>query len=317
MHMLLGRRKTGLRWENSASPLVDVSDVCAIFKACFALGGATAMLQLVNRDAFLAATRQALASSERATEIEARAHPEAGFGITYHSFGTDNDVLGKLLAEMCSVLHDCEKKRLTTMATQSWVHGGLWWLRHYVGAFLADMALSGVRIPELPVLGPADDGPRLLIRWLQARSTNRQLGGDFALIASLHGAIFHTFAMRTRSDPVLSYPTVLAQEWCPDDSSNLYECRHGIGHGVLYAVWLRRAELAAYTTCNQVRPYTPAPMTAEEQQTIDRICDEADRVPTSASVFTYGHGCRSGSGHSGLLFTRQFGAYGIGAFEDG
>lgn len=202
----------------------------------------------------------------------------------------------------------------------------VWWLRHYVGAFLADMALSGVRIPELPVLGPADDGPRFLIRWLQARSTNRRLGGDFALNASLHGAIFHTFAMRTRSDPALSYPTVLAREWCPDDSSNLYECRHGIGHGVLYAVWLRRAELAALCTttcdctcctCNQLRPYTPSPMTAEEQQTIDRICDEADRVPTSASVFTYGHGCRSGSGHSGLLFTRQFGAYGIGAFEDG
>lgn len=317
VHMLPGRRKPGRRWENSASPLVDMSDVCAIFKACFALGGATAMLQLVNRDAFFAATQQALASSERATEIEARAHSDPGFGITYHSFGTDNDVLGGLLAELCSVLQDCDKKRLTTMATQSWLHGGLWWLRHYAGAFLADKALSGVRIPELPVLGLADDGPRALIRWLQARSTTRQLGGDFALIASLHGAIFHAFAMRTRSDLVLSYPTVLAQEWCPDGSSNLYECRHGIGHGVLYAVWLRRAELEAYTTCNQVRPYTPAPMTAEEQQTIDRICDEADRIPTSASVFTYGHGCRSGSGHSGLLFTRQFAAYGIGAFEDG
>lgn len=317
VHMLPGRRKPGLRWENSASPLVDVSDVCAVFEACFTLGGATAMLQLVNRDAFFAATQQALASSERATEIEARAHPEPGFGITYYSVGTDNDVFGKSLAEMCSVVQDCEKQRLTAMATQSWVHGGLWWLRHYVGAFLADKALSGVRIPEIPMLGPADDGPRALIRWLQARSTNRQLGGDFALIASLHGAIFHAFAMRTRSDPALSYPTALAQEWCPDDSSNLYECRHGIGHGVLYAVWLRRAGLAPYTTCNQVRPFTPAPMTAEEQQTIDRMCDDADRIPTSASVFTYGHGCRSGSGHSGLLFTRQFGAYGIGAFEDG
>ena len=73
VHMLPGRRKPGLRWENSASPLVDVSDVCTIFEACFALGGATAMLQLVNRDAFFAATQQALASSERATEIEARA----------------------------------------------------------------------------------------------------------------------------------------------------------------------------------------------------------------------------------------------------
>ena len=124
--MLPGRRKTGLRWvENSASPLVDMSDICAIFKACFALGGATAMLQLVNHDAFLAATQQALASSERATEIEPRAHPEPGFGIIYHGFGTDNDVLGKLLADMCSVLHDCEKKRRTTMVTQSWVHGGL------------------------------------------------------------------------------------------------------------------------------------------------------------------------------------------------
>ena len=99
------------------------------------------------------------------------------------------------------------------------------------------------------------------MRWCVARFN--VCDADFDHIAALHGArprthgcapkarktslpvgtgaLFHTLGHMA---PLVRFPAEFAQRVCPDDASNVYECRHGIGHGVLYAVWLQRPELA-------------------------------------------------------------------------
>ena len=318
INMLPGGQGHGPGWESSASPLVDIGNVCAIFEAAFSLGGARATLQLVNRDEFLTATKLAL--SEHASGIFVAA-AEQGFGITYNK--GKGDVFGKPISETRPVLKD---SRLTVGATRSWLNGALWWLRHYTGAFLADKILSGGRIPELAEKRDTAEASAELIRWLQAKSTYRRMKSDFALIASLHGAIFHTFAMlsRAKNTTAVEYPVERALQWCPDTVVNKYECRHGIGHGIHLAIWLRRPELANYSACNQLRPYTPAPSSAEEWQSIHQACNQSDLVQaqldhmqnrTEKDGLTFGYGCRSGTQHSDILFNRRFSAYGISALE--
>tara|TARA_B110001452_G_scaffold251253_1_gene240166 strand:+ start:713 stop:2467 length:1755 start_codon:yes stop_codon:yes gene_type:complete len=304
----------------SVSPLVSIDGVCEVFDAALALGGATAVLQLVNRDAFYHATVSAIAESERASELEVRVAPEGGWGLTYHRAGSGGtrDVNGQTIAEVAAKvwLGDGAQLRLVTMATLSWLHGGVWWLRHYAGVFLAQRVLEGFRIPELPA---SDDAATELILWLQKPATYQLLWSDFALIASLHGAILQTIANLTRvgDSSMLSYPAVLAQRWCPDGVINVYECRHGVGHGIFYTIIMRRPELAGYSLCQQLRPFTLATISPSEWETSEAICAEADALQTSQRTFTFGHGCRSGFGHSHWLFEPTLAAYGVAASEAG
>lgn len=188
----------------------------------------------------------------------------------------------------------------------AWVHGGLWWLRHYAGAFLAEKAME---------VAPAT-GPTALINWIQNTKRGLSPKNDFALTAALHGAIFHTLATLSHQKPITSYPAELAQKWCPDKYTTVhfnYECRHGVGHGIYYVVALSHSELANYSASNQLRPYSYQ-ISKPDVVAIQHICHEAGRIPTAAPT-SFSKGCFSGTGHSMLLFDTKYTAYGISAFE--
>mmetsp|Transcript_11623 Transcript_11623/g.38430 ORF Transcript_11623/g.38430 Transcript_11623/m.38430 type:complete len:170 (-) Transcript_11623:167-676(-) len=162
------------------------------------------------------------------------------------------------------------------------------------------------------------------MRWCVARFN--VCDADFDHIAALHGALFHTLGHMA---PLVRFPAEFAQRVCPDDASNVYECRHGIGHGVLYAVWLQRPELAGYSVRHQPRPYGLERATEEERRAVDAMCEQADALPSEPylSVDTsgvpgyivdmsrheakYGEACRTGARHSVLLFDKKLEAWGM------
>ena len=129
----------------------------------------------------------------------------------------------------------------------------------------------------------------------------------------MHGALFHAIGPTgigaTDAKPY-HYPSELAQRLCHDHVPNVYECRHGIGHGVLYAVALGRVpSLMNYSACRQPRPYSVA-ISGEMFDAVWRICAEANAVATQNEQFNYSQGCTSGAAHSGYLFDTNFAGYG-------
>ena len=203
-------------------PLVDVSEACAIFEAAFAGGGAEATLALVERDLFYHATRIALDSTGRSGEIDIAISEDGGCGIAYTRAGSGGiqDIFG---ATWAGNIFSAEG-RMDWLLSTCWVHGSLWWLRHYTGAFLAEKIRLQITIPDV------GSNSERLISWLRERVRG---GGDFSNIASLHGAMFHTMIYQLRDEP--GYPSYLAREvWCPwtDSGGANYECRHAIGHGI-------------------------------------------------------------------------------------
>ena len=307
-----------LRDEQSAdaSQLQDISDVCAIFEEAFAAGGGAATLALVDRYAFADQTRAALIASGRAAEIEIDEHVMAGLGVSYHEAGEpQRDIFGVNMSvgkRLYGTWHD--------MKRYNWIQGSLWWLRHWLGAFLGDKVLQRAVFSDV---GAAMSEVQLFA-WLQrdmqgCQARLRNCRHDFSRVAALHGAIFHIMAHHARPGyPHVDYPTSLAKEWCPDRTPLLYECRHGIGHGVLYATWLRRPELTDYSACKQPRGYNLAPPTRSELLLVAAACRQADAIPTNVTNVvpcngdecTFGGGCRSGEQHSRFLFDRRMRRYG-------
>ena len=70
-----------------------------------------------------------------------------------------------------------------------WIHGSLWWIRHWVGAFLAEKAMQ-----QRTNQSAVDE----LIVWLQQNAY--KLNNDFLWISALHGALYQTieYTGRTR-----------------------------------------------------------------------------------------------------------------------
>ena len=274
----------------TVSPLVDLTaaGVCGVFETAYAAGGKLNTLALVERGAFLEATRQALNASGR-TDVEVASSADQGCGLEYSRSATEGreSLVSQTLPDGGRLWGPADREN---KMKKCWIHGSLWWIRHWVGAFLAEKAMQ-----QRTNQSAVDE----LIVWLQQNAY--KLNNDFLWISALHGALYQTIEYTGRDAP-LRYPAQLAQRVCHDAVPNVYECRHGIGHGVLYSVLLRSAAgLADYSACRQPRPYS-VPVTDEMFQTVWRLCDEANAVPTQNAQYSYNQGCVSGATHSGYLF---------------
>ena len=151
-----------------------------------------------------------------------------------------------------------------------------------------------------------------LVQWLQEQNWGGEgLHGDFLWISALHGALFQAIgAAGLGFDGPLRYPSQLAQRLCHDQVANVYECRHGVGHGVLYATLLRQhGSLANYSACRQPRPYSLT-ISNEMWDAVWAMCREAETLPTSNQEFSFAQGCTSGASHSGYLFDTRLAEYG-------
>ena len=288
-----------------ASPLVDISDVCSVFETAHAAGGASLTVKLVEQIHFLGAAQEALSSSGLNAAVEIAKSKDDGCGLEYSQAGSSGkrDLLGRPMrdgGEMWGAA-DRENKQ-----KKCWMMGSLWWLRHWVGAFLVEKAVqehggSATAIDEV-------------IKWLQEQNKAGALNRDFLWIAALHGALYQAIAPTgldaASGSHQLHYPSELAQRLCHDAVPNVYECRHGIGHGVMYATLLSRAAgVANYSACRQPRPYSVR-VTNEMVDTISAICREAEGLPTNNQQYNYAQGCRSGTTHSGYLFDTSLADYG-------
>lgn len=311
LSMLPGQ--TAVVSSRSRSPLVDIRNVCAVFESAYQAGGAMNALALLERQPFLEATQRALRTSGRDAHVASVSSIDTGCGIEYSKTdsGGAEDLLGQPLRDGGKLWGpaDIENKQ-----KKCWTHGSLWWLRHWVGAWLAEK-----RAEEEAAETTRTDGGSTrvseLITWLQTQATEGQLHGDFLWIASLHGALFQligpTGFRAEESGAPLAYPSELAQRLCHDSVANVYECRHGIGHGVLYAVLMRHAHqlgLANFTACAQPRPYA-VQVTIQMFDEVWAICRQAEALSTQDQV-SYAQGCVSGATHSGYLFDTRFAAYG-------
>lgn len=211
----------------------------------------------MDRAPFALATKAALNATGRASEIGINAHVQVGCGISYSSAEKPAvDIVGVEGCEhgLCGPddSRTSSARRFhpwSDLKRHCWVHGSLWWLRHWAGAFLADKMLRAVPFPDLSASDGAPVSRDRLFAWLQKDmrwciARLPECDADFDHISALHGALFHTIGQMA---PLAGYPAEFAQEVCPDDAPTVYECRHGVGHGVLYAVWLQRPELAGKT----------------------------------------------------------------------
>lgn len=173
---------------------MDIGDVVAVFEAAFLAGGATAAycpshetrrcathpriltqatLSLLDRDPFAAATRAALRATGRSSEVAINATVQVGCGILYHgAAGPQEDVVG---VEGCA--HGiCQPGDRIGRASRfqpaadhkrhCWLHGSLWWLRHWAGAFLADKVIREIPFPDLSATdGLPVSSDRLSLHW--------------------------------------------------------------------------------------------------------------------------------------------------------
>lgn len=173
---------------------MHIGDVVAVFEAAFLAGGATAAycpshetrrcathpliltqatLSLLDRDPFAAATRAALRATGRSSEVAINATVQVGCGILYHgATGPQEDVVG---VEGCA--HGiCQPGDRIGRASRfqpaadhkrhCWLHGSLWWLRHWAGAFLADKVIREIPFPDLSATdGLPVSSDRLSLHW--------------------------------------------------------------------------------------------------------------------------------------------------------
>jgi len=174
--------------------------------------------------------------------------------------------------------------------------GCLFWPRHYVGSFLAKklhedgvLLIHGESRPKQVLHGMHD-----FLNYV--RSEMRKDDADYIVTSITHGSIWHTVAVKYGPD-LDEYPMADAKDWCGDllwttpwfddefkdwhfeggDAFIGQECRHGIGHGVFYAMALKSRGLtsADYDACMQYRPYSwTMPWQAKEEA--DQICETAD-----------------------------------------
>jgi hypothetical protein len=281
-----------------ASTLIDLADVCKVFESAYRIGGAEDVLRLLERSQFIAAIQHELVSSANRAHVEVASSADDGCGVEYSMAGSEGqtDVLGRSLPEGGHLWTraDTENKQ-----KKCWLHGSQWWLRHWAGSFIAERVVQHNGAPAADAL----------ILWLQeAHSMN-----DFVWTSALHGALYQVIAplgMSVSMASQLRYPSALAQKLCHDRVRDVYECRHGIGHGVFYAVLMSHGHMMAnYSACMQPRPYS-IPNADQMLDDARVVCDQARSIPTFVQQHTYQSGCVSGSTHSWYLFDAKLGEYG-------
>lgn len=203
--------------------------------------------------------------------------------------------------------------------------GCLWWIRHYLGAWLTERVMQG----PIPMYGAGD--PRLvqdaagLGQFI--RDEQNADHPSFGVISAQHGAIWHKIAAyynpharQASGEPRVfdAYPQSFAQSMCADalwnddvnwnirEDSSLqtwdenepgfigYECRHAVGHAVFYTLAAEEMGIANPTACAQIGPKSHTLSDAALQRAHD-ICNNAE----SESMRS---GCITGVDHSyGLL----------------
>lgn len=149
------------------------------------------------------------------------------------------------------------------------------------------------------------------------RAEMRKPTADYIVTSITHGSIWHTVAAEW-GPTLTTYPIDSARKWCGhlletvpwenDEFKDWHfeggdafigqECRHGIGHGVFYAIALASRGLtsADYDACVQYRPYSWT-LPAQAHQRAHAICETAPH-------FMIVQDCKDGVDHSYELMTK-------------
>ena len=190
--------------------LADISPLCTIFQAALDTLGVHGVLVDVMATAPFEQDLQAAAAA-RGLDLVTR-------------YSTDHMTLS-YFSEI-DAIRDSDPVHL---------FGGLWWLRHWLGAYIAECVLDrgGVRLDEHSTRRITTSAE--LIEVVQA--LQMAPASDFVTIAVEHAAVWHFVG--ARGPKMTRFPRELATAWCR--KGNLVngldrECRYAFGHAVFYNV---------------------------------------------------------------------------------
>ena len=178
--------------------------------------------------------------------------------------------------------------------------GGMFWPRHWIGGYLAEKFLKE---GALSLRGPHDPTPARLANdnafMIEMVDATDRLGADFVTVSVLHATAWTILPhkMNNRNN----YPTDIVNAWCRDkvwddrdwgDDTGVdtaYECRHAMGHAMIYAAAQRKDNVKA-NACMQYR--------TDHHRFPKNAIDEAHRLCDSAPDGDLQWGCYSGADHS-------------------
>ena len=268
-------------------PLLNISDLVSAFNGAFAAGGARGLIDLLDMVQFAACFQK----EHNAIDIPgsvARFAPKAQTGLLY-----DPAFLVRFGYSWAANISRDDP-------AVAFVQGGLWWIRHWAGEYLAE------QISRHPQVTAAD-----VIWWLQIQQ--KCYGADFATVAVEHSVIWYTVA----NEGLImgeAFPEALTAKWChryyagsgewvSTVRSDLgRECRHAVGHAVYYWLIMRNRplrQLQGFASLNytlRVLPHCPlcnngVPLESEEIELGMRVCQSASNQHLVAD-------CVNGLAHS-------------------
>lgn len=217
-------------------PLIDITTLCSIWEDALATVGLNGLLtSLMETYSFQA---------EFDKLVESRGVP-----IKTTLGGIPNDF---------SIKYDAD-----FISDPGHTFGALWWLRHWMGSFLAQKIMTGPISFHGEMHGHVDGYVNNSVDLIHEVMRSLEEPGSFEQGAEspLHGLVWYLIPSAT-GHKIEEYPSDIARTWCKSDDvdqdpnrpwdSNMH-CLHGIGHGVFYSFAL--AELGVeVSVCNPLYP---------------------------------------------------------------
>jgi hypothetical protein len=168
----------------------------------------------------------------------------------------------------------------------------LYWLRHWLGNFLAEKSLEGPLSLHGDMHGHAGGyvNTSAQLVWETLRAMNAPGAYQQNSASYQHGVVWQLIAS-TVGRSLKEYPTDFARTWCHEGAANipkfygsdkmdetppdwaLYSCLHGFGHGVFFSTALSETHMKP-SACN---PLFPSRFRLSETGAASaaRICDGA------------------------------------------
>ena len=313
---------------------INISSVCAVFEDAYRVGGAPATLALVRTVEMHHATQIALNATERAYDIGAYlATSRKGDhnGVAYFSRRDPPPVA----AFRDSVLWPPPKAGVNWSPRPdiltSAVLGGHWWLKHWLGTFLAEKAMLGSTPFDASPAPPKREHvpiPELeLMQYLQAELERTTSIEQWSFVAAMHGVTYRTLSERLvkRAEAAagsINYPIDLLPVLCPLTSmASIEECYHGIGHAIFLAVVMmqqRKPEHRIWAACHPPTPFGVKTSPDELQQMIAtcrqvlKLSWDDKRSNAQIDQKRAALRCEHGVNHSALiLFSRRYHHLGV------
>ena len=283
--MLLGASAAG------DGELLDLGDgVCPIFQAAFRAGGARGLLDLLER-AYIFQHSTAVFQRMGMEGVVSLAHRPA-YGLEYELPPLPPSPDEKRRA---AALNSTAKgtRDVGPQANRYGIQGGLWWLRHWAGEWLASQAARD------------NIDPAALVWWTQEQQKCGH--SDFITVAVEHAIVWYQIAMSSHAFTSGEYPGETLALWCHEYatggrfSTGLHtdlgrECRHAFGHAVYY--WLalgthQPARRRRYTQCHTMRTVGTAALQLDDASMHDGI-HTCQAAPGKAAI----EDCMNGLFHS-------------------